>query len=129
MDLMKTEEQRDHGVQNARGNSYRTPTVDLYETDDAYLLYYDVPGVEKEDISVSVEKNVLLLRAECRKNPGENFTCLRDEMVYSSFRRSFDLGNSVDAEGISAEYADGTLKLTLPKKEEQKTRQISISVA
>jgi HSP20 family protein len=54
---------------------------------------------------------------------------IRDELVYSGFRRNFDVGDTVDPENISAEYADGTLKVVLPKKESQKTQRIPITAA
>lgn len=128
MNLMK-KDQETQAVESKKGNSYVTPAVDIYESDDQYTLYYDVPGVEKSDIDIKVEKNVLTLSAECSKNPAEGFTPLRREMNFAGFRRSFDLGTSVDSTKISAEYKNGSLKVTLPKREEQKTRQVKIAIA
>ena len=118
-----------NNIESARGNIYKTPECDIYENDNEYIMYFDVPGVIKDDISLKVEKDVLTLTAECTKKAGENYTCLRDEMMYSGFKRSFDLGDSVDSDKINADYKNGTLKLTLPKKEKQKTKQISINVS
>ncbi len=129
MDIMKKNRSQEENVQTSRGNSYRSPATDIFETDEYYELHFDVPGVEKEDIVLSVENQVLVLRAECKKNPGDDYRCLQDEMVYSSFRRSFDLGDAVNPEGIKAEYSNGALTVRLPKKESQKTRKIEISVA
>ena len=116
-------------IESTKGNVYRTPECDIYENDNEYIMYFDIPGVEKDDISLKVEKDVLTLTAECTKKAGENYTCLRDEMMYSGFRRSFDLGDSVDSDEIKADYKNGSLKLFLPKKEKQKTKQISINVS
>ncbi len=113
-------------VENRKGNSYRTPPVDVFENSAEYVLYFDVPGVEKDDIDLTVEQNSLSLLAECRKSPGDGYQLLRDELVYSGFRRKFDLGDTVDPGKISAEYRNGTLKVVLPKQESQKPQRISI---
>ncbi len=125
MDIVKKEK---HDVETTKGNIYRTPDCDIYENDNEYIIYFDIPGVEKNDISLKVEKDVLSLKAECTKKAGDNYTCLRDEMMYSGFKRTFDLGDSVNSDEIRADYQNGTLKLLLPKRETQKTRQISINV-
>ena len=127
MDIIKKEKEN-KSLESTRGNNYRTPECDIYETSDAYVLYFDIPGVEKDDLILKVEKDTLFLTAECTKRAGEGYDCLRDEMIYSGFRRSFQLGNSVNTESIDAEYKNGALKLTLPKREEQKTKQIKIKV-
>lgn len=126
MEIMKKDK---NNVESTKGNIYKTPDCDIYENDNEYIMYFDIPGVVKDDISLKVEKDVLNLTAECTKKAGENYTCLRDEMMYSGFKRSFDLGDSVNSDDIKADYRNGTLKLILPKKEKQKTRQISINVS
>lgn len=87
-------------------------------------FWSDIPGVEKKDLNLKVEKDTLSLTAECTKRAGEGYQCIHDEMINSGFKRSFHLGNSVNRENIEAEYSNGTLKLVLPKREEQKTKQI-----
>ncbi len=126
MEIIKKDK---NNVESTKGNIYKTPDCDIYENDNEYVMYFDIPGVEKDDISLKVEKDILTLTAECTKRAGENYTCLRDEMMYSGFKRSFDLGDSVNSDEINADYKNGTLKLLLPKKEKQKTRQISINVS
>lgn len=126
MDIVKKDK---NNIESARGNIYRSPECDIYENDSEYIMYFDIPGVEKDDISLKVEKDVLTLTAECLKRAGDNYTCLRDEMMYSGFKRSFDLGDSVDSDDIIADYKNGSLKLILPKKEKQKTKKISINVS
>ncbi len=127
MNLIKNEA-NDTKVESKKGNEYRLPAVDIVESDSEYLMYFDIPGVEKDDIQLKVEKGVLTLTAECTKLPGAEFECIRNEMVFSGFKRSFELGESVNGEGIIADYRNGTLTLTLPKREEQKTKQIKIRV-
>jgi len=128
MDIIKKDKDNKE-LESTRGNSYRSPECDIYETEESYLMYFDIPGVEKKDLNLKVEKDTLLLTAECSKRAGEGYQCLRDEMIYSGFKRSFQLGDAVDTEKIEAEYKNGTLKLKLPKREEQKTKQIKINVA
>ncbi len=127
MNLIK-KETNDTKVESKKGNEYRLPAVDIVESDSEYLMYFDIPGVEKDDIQLKVEKGVLTLTAECSKLPGAEFECIRNEMAFSGFKRSFELGDSVNGEGIIADYRNGTLLLTLPKREEQKTKQIKIRV-
>jgi HSP20 family protein len=132
MDIVNTEDRKkssgDERIESTRGSFYQRPAVDILENANEYSMYFDLPGVEKNDIDIKVEKDVLSLTAECSKVAGVDYQVLRREMAYSGFKRSFELGSSVDTEKIQAEYQDGTLKLTLPKREEQKTRHISISV-
>lgn len=116
-------------VESKRGNEYRIPPTDILETDNEYEIYFDIPGVEKDDINLKVEKGVLTLTADCTKKLDEGFECLRNEMALTGYRRSFELGEGVNSEAIAADYANGTLKLTVPKKEERKTRQIKIQVS
>lgn len=92
--------------------------VDVKETDDGYTVEAEVPGVPKEDIQVSIDGNVVSLRAEVRqydqKTEGEKV--LRAERYYGSVARSFQLPEDVDAAQAKAKYDNGVLKLTLPKK-------------
>ncbi len=127
MNLIK-KEANEAKVESKKGNEYRLPAVDIVEKDSEYQMVFDLPGVEKDDIQLKVEKGVLTLTADCSKLPGAEYECIRNEMAFSGFRRSFELGDSVNGEGIAADYRNGTLKLTLPKREEQKTRQIQIRV-
>ena len=123
-DLKKNEK-----VESTRGYVYETPACDIYENKDNYKIYFDIPGVEKDDISLKVEKDILTLTAECSKKADKGYECIREEMVYAGYKRSFELNNAVDSNKIDANYTNGTLILTLPKKEEQKTKEIKINVA
>ena len=107
-----------------------TPPVDIYESDDhALVLKAELPDVKREDINVTVENNVLTLRAERRLEK----TITRDrfqrlERQYGSFSRSFTLPTTVDAAAINASYKDGVLTIRLPQREDAKPKQISIGV-
>ena len=106
------------------------PAVDIYETDDhALVLKAELPDIKREDISVTVENNVLTLRAERRLEQEiarDRFH--RMERQYGAFSRSFTLPATVDAGAINAVYKDGVLTLRLPQREDAKPKQISIGV-
>lgn len=128
MAITKGDNNRDKNLESTRGIRYQKPLCDIYESDNEYTIYFDLPGVEKSDIDLKVEKDILTLTAECSKQAGEGYSCIREEMDYAGFRRSFNLNKTVDSTKISADYNEGSLKLSLPKKEEQKSKQIEIKV-
>ena len=106
------------------------PPVDIMEEKDRILLTAELPGFRESDVEVQMEGNVLTLRGERKfdsdvKKEGYH----RVERAYGSFGRSFTLPTVVDTEKIKAEYKDGVLRVTLPKREEAKPKQIQISVA
>jgi len=108
-----------------------TPAVDIYETDHHDLvLKAELPGLNREDIEVTVENSTLVLKgarkfeAEVKE---ENYR--RVERTYGTFHRSFTLPNTVDASRVSADYKNGVLTVKLPFREEAKPRTISVDVA
>ncbi len=106
-----------------------TPAVDIYETDDAIILEAELPGMNEKDIEVKIEDNVLTIRGERKfeeERNEENY--YRMERFYGTFQRSFTLPPNVDTEKVKAEYKKGILKVTLPKKEQAKPKQIKIEV-
>ena len=106
------------------------PAVDIFETEDNIVLKAEVPGVEPKDVEVRVEDNTLYLKGERKfekETKEENYH--RIERSYGSFARSFALPNSIDGEKVAAEYKDGLLTLTLPKREEAKPKTIKINVS
>jgi HSP20 family protein len=112
----------------ALGGSW-APAVDIYEQDGNIVLKAELPGIDPKDVDVRVENNTLTLRGERKHDQEvkrENYH--RVERTYGSFTRSFTLPNVVDTNNIKAEYRDGVLRMTLPKREEAKPKQISISV-
>lgn len=102
--------------------------IDVKEDDAAYTVHAEVPGVPKEDINVSIDGNVVSLRAEVRqhdqKKDGEKL--LRSERYYGAVARSFQLPVEVDAAQARARYDNGLLVLTLPKKQGNKTQRLAI---
>ena len=94
------------------------PSANVVEHDDNFQIILAVPGLEKSDFSISVDKNQLIVSAE-KENPvlPEGAAIKRKEFNYSSFKRNFTLPETVDNNRIKAEYTDGMLTLTLLKKE------------
>lgn len=118
-------------VRPLHGDNLPAPSqikVDVKETDGGYTVQAEVPGVPKEDIHVSIEGNVVSLRAEVRqmdqKTEGEKV--LRSERYYGSVARSFQLPADIDAAQAKAKYDNGILTLTLPKKLNNSSQRLNI---
>lgn len=103
------------------------PTVDISETDDAFIVKAELPGVEKDDVSVKIEDGVLTIKGE-KKSEIEDEQKHRIECTYGSFVRSFTLPQATKADSIKAEYKNGILNLTIPKSEEVKPKEIEIKI-
>ena len=106
-----------------------TPVVDVYEDNDSFLIKVELPEVKREDVKVNLNDNILSLTGERRfENEDKREGYHRVERSYGQFYRSFTLPPNVNAEGINAEFKDGVLRLTLPKKEEAKPKQIEVNI-
>jgi len=113
----------------ALGGSW-APAVDIYEQDNNIVLKAELPGVDPKDVDIRLENNVLTIRGERKfDNEVKRENYHRVERAYGSFTRSFTLPSVVDSTAIKAEFKDGVLRVTLPKREEAKPKQIQISVA
>ena len=113
----------------ARENSFFAPSIDVKETDTAYELHAELPGLSEDDITLEIEDGVLTLQGEKKaesKDEKGNYT--RIERRYGSFKRQFQLPEHVQEENITASFKHGVLTLTLPKQETPKkeTKKISI---
>ena len=104
------------------------PPVDIYEIDDAVILKAELPGVSKDDVSIEIHQNTLILRGQ-RKHEAEvkEEHYHRVERAYGTFQRSFMLPTLVDQEHVQATYPDGVLELRLPKSEAAKPKRIAIT--
>ena len=105
-----------------------SPAVDIFETEGEIIVKAELPGMERKDITLHLENNVLSLRGERRfekEAKDENYH--RIERSYGNFSRSFSIPATVDEEKIRADYKDGVLKIALPKKEQSKPKQIKIA--
>ncbi|MDA8141269.1 MAG: Hsp20/alpha crystallin family protein [Desulfobacteraceae bacterium] len=103
------------------------PAVDVYENDDAIVLKAELPGVDKDQITVDVEGRILTLKGERKsENEVKEDNYYRRERTYGRFERSFTLPEEVNADAIKAEYKDGVLKVEVPKPEVKKPKQITV---
>src|SRR5438094_5885051 len=106
------------------------PPVDAYETDQSVVLKAELPGIKPEDVEIRVEDGTLYLKGERKfEKEVKEESYHRMERAYGSFLRTFPIPGSVDAEKATAEYKNGVLILTLPKKEEAKPKTIKIEAA
>lgn len=102
--------------------------VDVKETDGAYTVQAEVPGVAKEDINVSIDGNVVTLRAEIKQHDSQasGEKLLRSERYYGAVARSFQLPVDIDQPQAKARYDNGVLTLSLPKKQANGTQRLAI---
>jgi HSP20 family protein len=105
------------------------PAVDIFENEHELVVKADLPDVDPKNLDIRVENNILSIRGdrkfEKKSNEG-NY--LRVERSYGSFARSFSLANTVNSEAIKADYQNGVLTLSIPKREEAKPKQIKVTV-
>lgn len=104
------------------------PAVDVYETPHEVVIQAELPGLLEDDVSITVEDRLLVIRGERQLDPRFNQEQThRIEREYGSFRRSFRLPASVDVSQISASQHDGVLKIILPRTEESRPRRIEVT--
>ena len=109
-------------------NGAWVPKVDIFENKESLVLEAELPGMNRDDFDLSFENNVLTLRGERKfENKTDKDNYHRIERAYGSFTRSFTLPQTVTAEGATAEFQNGMLFVTLPKREETKARTIVIT--
>jgi HSP20 family protein len=106
------------------------PPVDIAETENELVVKADVPDVRLEDIQVNLENDTLTLKGQRKfEKASDKGGYHRIERSYGSFERSFTVPNTVDAEHVKADYKNGVLTVTLPKKESAKPRKINVEVS
>jgi len=105
------------------------PAVDIYETEHELVVKADLPAIDPKDLDIRVENNILTIRGERKfeKKVNED-SYLRVERAYGGFSRSFALSSTVNTEAIKADYQNGVLSLSIPKREEAKPKQIKVNV-
>lgn len=112
------------------GMQYDAPSIkmDVKDESDAYLIHAELPGVKKEDIHVVVEGNILSINAEVKamKEDKEGERVLRSERYFGKVSRSLSLDHAVDESKAIAKFNDGVLELNLPKREDSRSRRLTI---
>ncbi len=109
----------------------RTPRlmpVDLFRNGDQYVLSADLPGIDPDSVDLDVDGQLLTIRAE-RQPVDEDVKWMVHERPYGSYMRQFTLGDGVDVERITANYANGVLSVIVPMAERAKPRKISVASA
>jgi len=105
------------------------PAVDIFETEHELVVKADLPDIDPKDLDIRIENNILTIRGERKfekKVDQDNY--LRVERAYGSFARSFSLASTVNTDAIKADYQNGVLTLSIPKREEAKPKQIKVNV-
>jgi HSP20 family molecular chaperone IbpA len=122
---------RENGSNNAkeslRHGRALTPAVDVFENADELLLLVDLPGVDKDGLTLRVEKQTLSLEAKVKPCGSERYEMLGTERLAGVYERTFALPETIDVQRISAELKDGVATLHLPKSEKAKPRRIPIT--
>ncbi|MCD6162388.1 MAG: Hsp20/alpha crystallin family protein [candidate division Zixibacteria bacterium] len=108
-------------------DSHWMPSVDIIDEKDKLLLTAEIPGVEKKDVKINLQNNVLSIEGEKKQEHEEkDDDYYRSERFYGKFCRSFTLSSDVDSDNIQADFDNGVLTVTMPKSEKVKPRQIEI---
>ena len=115
------------GVKPYQGSAY--PKVNVYEYDDKVGIVAEIPGLDKEQLSVEVEEGVLTISGDKHAiHEEDGATVLRRELKASSFNRSFELGEQLDGDNISANFKDGILSISVPKVEPEKPKKHTVKI-
>lgn len=115
------------GLLGQEGLASLSPRMDISETDDAYLLEVDVPGMEPDNIQITVDDGVLRIRGE-RKQEKEDSKCHKVERVYGMFERVVSLPPDADEDDVKAKFSNGVLKLTVKKDKKAKSAAKTVAV-
>jgi HSP20 family protein len=105
------------------------PAVDIYETDKGLVIQAELPGVNKEDVSVELKDNILTLKGERKvEKEIDEQRYFRKERCFGTFHRSFTLRESVQPDKIKAKFKEGILEVEIPKAESERPRQITVDI-
>lgn len=111
---------------DAREDEYTIPLADIFETPEAYVVMLDMPGAQKENMRVRLERGSLTVSAPVVRHFLEGGTVLHEESRTPGYARAFSLGEGIDLKNVDAQFQDGVLTMKLFKNEEMKPREISI---
>ena len=105
------------------------PKVNVYEYDDKIGIVAEIPGLDKKNVTVDVEDQVLTISGDKHGFKDDGGKCITRELKQSSFKRSFNLGEQLDGEDVSAKFKDGMLSIAIPKKEPEKPKKKFVKIA
>ena len=113
------------GINFFGSNSY--PKVDVIDYSDRITIEAEIPGLSQEEVSVDLEENVLTVSGgKNKKQETSDIKYIRKELKRSSFKRSFKLGKNINQKKVNADFNNGVLLVTLPKREPEKPKKIKI---
>ncbi len=113
--------------EKTKPGKFYVPETDIYETDEALVVVMDMPGVEKQNIDIKVEKNVLSVEGQIDFGKYEDVKPVYTEYNVGHFSRSFSISRDIDSANISAKIEDGVLTLHLPRVKEAAPRRIEVA--
>jgi len=105
------------------------PKVNVYEYDDKIGIVAEIPGLDKSNVTVDVEDSVLTISGDKHGFNDDGGKCITRELKQSSFKRSFNLGDHLDGDNVSASFKDGLLSVAIPKKEPEKPKKKFVKIA
>ena len=105
------------------------PKVNVYEYDDKIGIVAEIPGLDKKNVTVDVEEDVLIISGDKHGFDTDGGKCITRELKQSSFKRSFNLGEYLDGKNVSAKFKDGMLTIHIPKKEPEQPKKHSIKIS
>ena len=105
------------------------PKVNVYEYDDKIGIVAEIPGLDKKNVTVDVEEDVLIISGDKHGFDSDGGKCITRELKQSAFTRSFNLGEYLDGKNISAKFKDGMLSISIPKKEPEKPKKHSVKIS
>ena len=105
------------------------PKVNVYEYDDKIGIVAEIPGLDKKNVSVDVEDEILTISGDKHGFDDSGGKCITRELKQSSFKRSFNLGEHLDGENVSASFKDGLLSIEIPKKEPEKPKKKFVKIS
>ena len=110
-------------------NNHWLPSTDIHDLQDRLVIKTDLPGLEKNDIDVSIQGNTLFIRGEKKhEDKVQDSGFIRSERYFGHFERALPLSNDIETSKIDAQYKNGVLTVTIPKKEEAKPKQITVNI-
>ena len=105
------------------------PKVNVYEYDDTIGIVAEIPGLDKKNVSVDVEDQVLTISGDKHGFDDSGCKCITRELKQSSFKRSFNLGEYLDGDNVSAKFKDGMLSISIPKKEPEEPKKTFVKIS
>ena len=105
------------------------PKVNVYEYDDKIGIVAEIPGLDKKNVTVDVEEDVLIISGDKHGFDDSGGKCITRELKQSAFTRSFNLGEHLDGKSVSAKFKDGMLSISVPKIEPEKPKKTTVKIS